>query len=406
MPPGDNIWLTAERAVVAGDANALERLLREHTEMFRDEPPQSSWLGGLAPDYASADARSILAREHCFASFAELTRHLETLRRKDSAVAVFELAVDAVVAGDAPALERLLQDHPELVHARSSRAHRATLLHYVGANGVEGWRQRTPANAVAIAELLLSAGAEVDALADMYGGSTTLGLVATSIHPLRAGVQNDLMQSLLDHGAAMDLPGTAGRGQNIINGCLANGRPGAAEFLAARGARLDLEGAAGVGALEVVRGFFESDGRLKAAAIMDQAKSGFQWACEYGRKPVVEFLLQQKIAVNELHRGQTGLHWAAYSGHVEIVKLLLRSHPDINLRDERFDSTPLGWALHGWADSRETVGNADYYTIVSALVVAGATVELKNIPREALEGDPRMAAALRQGDGVGPSTNR
>ena len=46
----------------------------------------------------------------------------------------------------------------------------ATLLHYVGANGVEGYRQQSPPNAVAIARLLLDAGAEVDAFAGMYGG--------------------------------------------------------------------------------------------------------------------------------------------------------------------------------------------------------------------------------------------
>jgi len=118
-----------------------------------------------------------LAREHYFASFDELARHLEALKQKDSATAVFESAVDAVVGGDAGSIRQLLQSHPELVRARSPRTHRATLLHYVGANGVEGWRQKTPDNAVAIANLLLAAGAEVDAMADMYGGSTTLGLV-------------------------------------------------------------------------------------------------------------------------------------------------------------------------------------------------------------------------------------
>jgi hypothetical protein len=88
--------------------------------------------------------------------------------------------VDAVVAGDADTLTHLLNQNPELIHVRSMRTHHATLLHYVGANGVEGWRQRTPKNAVRIAEILLDAGSEVDAAADMYhGGCTTLGLVAT-----------------------------------------------------------------------------------------------------------------------------------------------------------------------------------------------------------------------------------
>ena len=39
--------------------------------------------------------------------------------------------------------------------ARPGRRHHATLLHYVGANGVDGYRQRMPANAVEIATILL-----------------------------------------------------------------------------------------------------------------------------------------------------------------------------------------------------------------------------------------------------------
>ena len=85
----------------------------------------------------------------------------------------FEAAADAIVSGAVAALERLLHDDPELVRARSTREHRATLLHYVSANGVENYRQKTPANAVEVAKLLLDAGAEVDAAADMYGGGST-----------------------------------------------------------------------------------------------------------------------------------------------------------------------------------------------------------------------------------------
>jgi hypothetical protein len=47
-----------------------------------------------------------------------------------------------------------------------------------------GIRQRTPANAPAIAQLLLERGADPNASCRLYGGgSTTLGLLLTSIHP-------------------------------------------------------------------------------------------------------------------------------------------------------------------------------------------------------------------------------
>src|SRR6476660_4919015 len=85
------------------------------------------------------------------------------------------------------------------------------LLIYVGANGVEDERQRTPANAVEIAQMLLDAGAEVDAEADLYGGGvTTLGPAATSVHPERAGVQNAVLKFLIDRGANLDHPSAGG----------------------------------------------------------------------------------------------------------------------------------------------------------------------------------------------------
>ena len=134
-------------------------------------------------------------------------KHIEALTLRNSRVPQFELAVRAIITGKVATLRSLLRANPELVRARSTREHHATLLHYVGANGVEGYHQKTPKNAVEIAQVLLNAGAEVDAdLADsskmrrLYPerlGSTTLGMVATSIHPAVAGVQIALTQSLV-----------------------------------------------------------------------------------------------------------------------------------------------------------------------------------------------------------------
>jgi len=72
--------------------------------------------------------------------------------------------------------------------------------------------------------------------------------IASPIHPKLAGMQHDLMELLITRGASFDVAPV------IINGCLANGRDKAAEFLASRGVPLDLEGAAGLGHLDLVRG--------------------------------------------------------------------------------------------------------------------------------------------------------
>src|SRR5580704_15262713 len=156
---------------------------------------------------ALADAQFVIARAHGFESWPKFAKQLEALARKNSSVSRFEAAADAIVSGDIATLKRLLREEPELIRARSTREHRATLVHYVSANGVEGYRQKTPKNIVAIAEILLNAGAEIDATAEVYGGGcTTLGLTATSVHPERAGVQEELLQTMLNHGANFEQP--------------------------------------------------------------------------------------------------------------------------------------------------------------------------------------------------------
>jgi ankyrin repeat protein len=316
---------------------------------------------------------------------------------QDVRISAFEAAADAIVAGDLATLERSLRDDPSLVHARSTREHGATLLHYVAANGVENDRQKTPPNIVDIAEALLKAGAVVDAVADMYGGNaTTLGLAATSIHPLRAGVQNALIDLLLRHGADINCSGGAGRNVSIVNGCLANGRGAAAEHLAGRGATLDLESAAGVGRLDLVRSSFAVDGTLEAPATAAQMRDGFCWACQFGRTAVVEFLLDKGIDVAATfprHHGQTGLHWAACGGHPGTVELLLNRHAPIDAVDESFGTTPLSWALYSWAGEPEASRDR-YYAVVALLVAAGAAVSPEWLEYETIRADARMLAAL------------
>jgi ankyrin repeat protein len=396
------IWKAAEDAFVAGDVSTLDRLLRQHEKMFSTERPQSSWSGGLAAEYAEGDARASIVRGHFFESWDQFAQFDTVRKNLATPVSRFERAVDAVVTGDADTLRRLLGGDPDLIRARSMRTHHSTLLHYVGANGVEGWRQRTPKNAVQILEILLAAGAEVDAMGDVYGGGcTTLGLVATSCHPRNAGLQEPLIDALLAHGARIDARGAGGGATAglMINSCLANGRPEAAGYLAERGGPLDLEAAAGIGRLDLVKSFFNPDGSLKPLATIAQLKDGFTWACEYGRSEVVEFLLDRGVNVSEVlprpHK-QTGLHWAAYGGHVETVKALLKRQPPLDVRDASFGATPLGWAVHGWWErrDRDPAQREPYYETVALLVAAGAPVEPAWLSEENAQADARLFAAL------------
>jgi len=402
----------AIRQLAASWAETVARLQgREITPQFRS---QIDWhAAGLeqrwrrlqesneaAARCTLASARFFIAREHGFASWPRFARHLQSLVRVNSPVSQFEAAADAIVSGDLARLEKLLRKNPELARARSTRSHRSTLLHYVSANGIEDFRQRTPKNIVEITKLLLKGGANVNAESDAYGGrSTTLGLAATSCHPEEAGVQLPLMELLIANGALVDGPD----GGSAVNGCLHNGRGEAAEFLASRGARLDLEGAAGVGRLDLVKGYFNAKGRLKRSATRKQMTDGFAWACEFGRTNVVDFLLHRgmKLDAKLRHDGQTGLHWAAWGGHADTVKLLLQRGARIDARDQSYNGTPLGWALYCWGNSPERP-ERDYYGVISLLVTAGAKLDpewyeddedrLRALDK--IRSDPRMVAAL------------
>ncbi len=60
----------------------------------------------------------------------------------------FEAAVEAVISGDVETLTARLREDPSLVVQRSGAKHKATLLHYLAANGVEPERQKRNARQI------------------------------------------------------------------------------------------------------------------------------------------------------------------------------------------------------------------------------------------------------------------
>jgi ankyrin repeat protein len=345
----------------SGDAIASQ-CFRERHPRFLDA--KISWLPLNVADselraagLEITDAQLALARWYDFRDWTALEAYVEDVTETNSPVYQFESAVEAVIAGDIGKLEALLDEIAELVRARSTRithfdppVHGATLLHYIAANGVEGYRQKTPQDAVDVAKLLLTKGAEVDSLANMYGGQcTTMNLLVSSCHPAEAGLQVALLETLLDFGSAIEGHGT-GRWVSPLLTALAFGYRDAAEALARRGARVDqVDAAAGLGRLEDVK-------RLLATADGERRHRALALAAQHGHAEVVRLLIDAGEDPNRYnpegnHSHSTPLHQAALAGHDAVVRLLVERGARLDIKDTIYQSTPAGWAAHsGYSD--------------------------------------------------------
>jgi ankyrin repeat protein len=378
---------------IQADTDRVERVW--HRTQESNEPVVRCTLAG---------AQFFVARCHGFASWLKFVKHLEALTRANSPVSTFELAADAIVNGDAAVLSKLLRENPELARARSGREHRSTLLHYVSANGVEDFRQKTPKNIVEITNLLLNAGAEVDAESEAYGGGcTALGLVATSVHPERAGLQIALLQTLLDRGASVQKR-SGGNQHSIVHGCIANGQPSAAGFLAERGAPLDMESAATVGRLDVLQTFFNEDDARRPETDPRQIESALFYAYGYGSLAAAKFLLERGVTPAARNQeGETPLHWACWSPEPETIRLLLERGALVDVKDNRFHAVPLDMALWTWNNTPDEKVRQRCYEAIALLVQAGAKLDLEHwrdpekhsTILDKINSDSRMQAALR-----------
>ena len=136
-----------------------------------------------------------------------------------------------------------------------------------------------------------------------------------------------------------------------------------------RGATIhNLRIAAGLGRANLIDGFFNPDGSLKAEAgklawpfgepaqgwsqdPQDIIDNAFVYGCRSGDIETVERLLQHGARINAIPPGfdyaGTGLHYAAMDGRRLMVDYLLAHGADARIKDKKVSSTPAGWAEHG-----------------------------------------------------------
>lgn len=373
-----------QAATLADACRSIHNDSVKQVRKYHPEPEKLTQLNRPDTNFGLDDARVVVAREHGFVDWPAFLQHIADLKAPGSQVAQFEQAVDAVVQGNLPALKALLEDNPAIVHERSSRAHRATLLHYIAANGTENFRQVTPSNALDIAETLLSAGAVPDALADTYDAKwgTTLELLVSSFPPSQAGLQTALAEKLLDYGAAVN--GVRDDGAPLVTAIYFH-YPKSAEMLVERGARVDSAVIAGaMGKTEQLAGYLDGAGKLTADAPLVNVEwlkiaptpeanlaLAFVWAAMLNRADTVKFLLEKGVSpASKDHRDWTALHWAGYFGYPEIVDVLLARKAPLEARNE-FGGTVLDQTL--WATAHEGA-REHHLEVVQKLVDAGAKI--------------------------------
>jgi hypothetical protein len=343
----------------------LDQLKRQAHELHRaHEAGDASARARVAAHYPAApatltlaDAQLVIAREYGFKSWAKLKQRVEVV---DALAGFtphprFNEALAALDAGDGGALRKLLAADPTLVHARTNLDAQhgyfagATLLHHVAGNP---WRDNLlPKNIVEIARVLLEAGADVHARTLGTNGGPTMGLLVTGKQASDAGVTGPLMDLLLLYGAHLDLTK-----DDALDQPLANHSPRAAEKMIALGAKPDVLAAAALGRMDLLRGFFDDDGRLRSqprrqgTEMSERDAIGLALLYAYVReqREAVDFLLAKEGNWNMtgVNNGAM-LHRAAIVGDLDMVKRLVAKGADISNRDNPFMTTPLGWAHHG-----------------------------------------------------------
>lgn len=185
---------------------------------------------------------------------------------------------------------------------------------------------------------LLDAGAEIDALT--AGGKTAW------VHAYRRGF-NEVTEALAQRGA--------------------NCKPNGADDLAEALMRDDVAAAAGM---------LRDDPSLARGAGPEEARA-LPDITGYDRVAGMKLLLDHDAPIDARGLdGGTALHQAAWFGAAQAVALLIERGAALEIRGDRYELPPLGWACHG---SRYSGGASErsqvYAEIAQGLLFAGASFQ-------------------------------
>jgi ankyrin repeat protein len=273
----------------------------------------------------------------------------------------FHPAMVAIKLGDLERFRSLIGQDPTLATSRSSTSH-PTLLQCLVLSS------KDLSNKLDMARVLIDAGSDINEPLVACGSCDNA----------------EVAELLLDSGAQVDGTG----GWSPLEEALYWNSQRMIELLLRRGASIDnLRIASGLGRMDLIESFFNTDGNLipEAGKInwpwgdfeviansnhdaagkqslgarfsswpQDQQgiiNNAFVYACMQGHIEAAKLLLQKGAQINVIPGGfdyaGTGLHYAALNGHRPMVEFLIERGADIHIKDTKVGATPAGWADHG-----------------------------------------------------------
>lgn len=213
-------------------------------------------------------------------------------------------AVEAIHSGNLEPLKQLLDKNPSLI--KTTIDGQRTLLHVA-----TDWPGHFPNNAATVA-LLIKCGADVNA---PFVGQHS----ETPLHWAASSDDVAVIDVLLDNGADIEAPGSVIGGGTAMADAVAFAQWKAARRLLARGARTTLWQAAALGLIDRVQEYFAGStppGR-------DEVTNAFWSACHGGEQATAAFLLDHGAELNWVGYNElTPLDAANRSGAKELVEWL------------------------------------------------------------------------------------
>ena len=283
--------------------------------------------------------------------------------------ACFRDAVAAIDAGDIATLERLVTATPALVRERLMSP--GAWLRDKAGKALDGFFQRPyllwfvaedpvrnatlPANIAAVTRAIIDAARRESEANLQEQLDYALTLVSWSWIAQRHGVQIDLIDVLVDAGAALD---------GNQNNALVNGHFAAAEHLVHRGAVLTLE-------VALCLGWWEDVDRLLPDVSDRERQFAFVLAALHGRADALRRLIEAGADVNApsegLYSHGTPLHHAVSSGSLEATRVLVEAGAGLSTPDSAWGGTPLGWAMHYLSEGQGANPGRQYAEIAAYL---------------------------------------